>query len=124
MKPGDVIVIYNEDIYPPKKKLSLCLSLKDNLFFLINSQSNYPFSLAIDKENHKFLKRDSYICCGRIFSYPKEKIEKVLKDKSLTVGKLVADKVIELINYLSNVKTLNKEEKNIIMNSFKTSNIL
>jgi len=76
MRVGDIYLVENGDIYPPKKKFSICVCVSEGYFLLINSENRAMYKCTpILKADHSFLSYDSFIGCSRFFRYTTEQLE-------------------------------------------------
>ncbi len=116
---GDIIKTLCVDIEPPKTKYYLCLSREKRLFFLINSQNREMYQCTpILKENHQFLKQDSYISCNVPFTLTENELTKI----GSILSSLNDNEVNALILHVEqNVKTLSKRLKKEICESLRVA---
>lgn len=91
---GDVYLVLNDEITPAKQKLSVCVCVAPELFFLINSENRkiYDCVLASKKDN-ACLKYDSYVSCSRTFAYPSKRLNKKLGRLSPSTLAAIREKV-------------------------------
>ncbi len=98
---GNVYIALNDQIYPPKKKLSLCVCNRRNWFFLINSENRSIYDcMAVNKSDNTFLKYDSYVSCSRVFYYEESKLSNTIgclcaKDMKALLQKVEASEILE-----------------------------
>ncbi len=113
---GSVLYILNGQIEPQNYKYMVCVLVRDNLFFCINTENRKMYEcLAITKKNNPFLEYDSYLSCNRTFQFDSQQ----LKSAQL-VGHLGYDDLVSLYNHIKDsVKTLPKKEKEQILLSIQ-----
>lgn len=86
---GEILLIENNEIYPPKKKFSVCVCISPNYFFLINSENRAFYKCTpIRQSEHPFLSHDSFISCVRPFLYSEEQIANAKRKGSLSFKEL------------------------------------
>lgn len=86
---GEILLIENNEIYPPKKKFSVCVCISPNYFFLINSENRAFYKCTpIRRSEHPFLSHDSFISCVRPFLYSEEQIANAKRKGSLSFKEL------------------------------------
>lgn len=86
---GEILLIENNEIYPPKKKFSVCVCISPNYFFLINSENRAFYKCTpIRQSEHLFLSHDSFISCVRPFLYSEEQIANAKRKGSLSFKEL------------------------------------
>ena len=120
---GDIILIKNNEIDPPKRKFSLCVFIeKDNIeddyyFLLINKENRKMYDgYKIKNEDHGFLNQDSYIGCTNLFKYSKEEILSLGYDKK---SYLKYEEIKGLLSHIENSDVLTAKYKRMIVESLK-----
>jgi hypothetical protein len=69
MQTGDVFWAFIEEIYPPKPKMGVCVCVESRWFFLISSENRKMYDcIALLRDQHPFLKHDSFLSCSRVFT--------------------------------------------------------
>lgn len=113
---GDILRIFNREVVPPHDKYSLCVRVKPNLFFLINSENRKMYNcIPISEKNYSFLKHDSHIACNRTFSYSLSDLK-----GSEIIGHLnISDLRVLYEHLIKNVKTISPNEKTQILESLE-----
>ena len=68
MNVGHVYVVHTSLARPPKDKLTVCISVSENLFFWINTQPAHHGlgQLPLEARDHSALTHDCYLDCSRI----------------------------------------------------------
>jgi hypothetical protein len=93
-------------------KIQICCCYIDSkeMVFVINSENREHYHcLPISKQNHDFLKHDSFISCSNFFEYGPDTVEKI-------VGNLSKSEKDTLRCHLSSSRTISKINKEIILN--------
>lgn len=113
---GDIVKVYNRDVNPPHKKYSLCVHVKPNLFFLINSENREMYKcIPILEKDYHFLEHDSNIACNRTFSYTLDDLR-----GCEIIGRLKISDMKSLYEHLiENVKSLSPQEKSQILDALE-----
>ena len=113
MRVGDIYLVENGDIYPPKKKFSICVCVREGYFLLINSENRAMYKCtSILKADHPFLSYDSFIGCNRFFRYTAQQLEKAKYCDRLTHKEL-----IELKAHLEALSSFTEQDKALILQS-------
>lgn len=111
LKIGDVFLIHNDEIYPPKKKLSICVCSTKNLFLLINSKDRIGYECVTVKNlDYSFLKHDSFVSCSRVFTHNTSIIK-----KSKPIGSLSANDLRRIKERVMNSDVLSKKDIELII---------
>ena len=63
LKTLDVIWYFDETIEPPKHKMAVCVEPDEGWFFRINTRNFLKPCFPISKDEHPFLKHDSFVNC-------------------------------------------------------------
>lgn len=102
---GNILLIDNQEIYPPKKKINVCVCNDKKFFLLINSANRVKYDcLHIKKSDYpSFLQHDSYISCSRTFNYN----ETIIKT-SKKLGCLSKTDLQRVLDKITNSHTLDK----------------
>ena len=110
VEAGNVIFYYQSTIYPPKCKYAVVVSTAKRWCFLINSDEREHYHcFPILKQDHSFLKHDSFISCSNPFEYDLSKVKKI-------VGVLSDSEKSALCLHLASSRTINKIRREIILN--------
>jgi hypothetical protein len=116
LEAGDVVLLHDGTVTPPKTKLFLCVDVEDCWFFRINTKRhwkpNFPLPL---RGNEHCLDHDSFLELRGIIEYFDIEVEEALKYPHNHRGKLSDDTLRALLNYLPTVKTLTTEEQDRII---------
>ena len=111
MRVGDIYLIENGDIYPPKKKFSICVCVREGYFLLINSENRAMYKCApILKADHPFLSHDSFIGCNRFFRYTAEQLE-----RAEFRGRLTYKELRRLRTHLEKITSFTGQDKTLIL---------
>lgn len=116
-KIGDVILYFNEDIFPQKRKYAVCVYSTSSYqgkigLLLINSKNRKDYHCVgpFYKREYKFLKWDSYVSCSRLFEMSPIQIEKI-------VGYMCKEDMGRIYEKVKTSKTLVKRHKELILKS-------
>lgn len=113
MRVGDIYLVENGDIYPPKKKFSICVCVREGYFLLINSENRTMYKCTpILKVDHSFLSYDSFIGCNRFFRYTTEQLE-----QAKYCGCLTCKELRGLRAHLETISSFAEQDKALILQS-------
>lgn len=113
MRAGDIYLVENGDIYPPKKKFSICVCVREGYFLLINSENRAMYKCTpILKADHSFLNYDSFIGCNRFFRYTAEQIR-----NAKPCGRLTFKEIRALRDHLETLSSFTQQDKALILES-------
>lgn len=111
LKIGDVFLIHNDEISPPKKKFSICVCSTENLFLLINSENRARYEcIELKNQDYSFLKHDSFISCSRVFTYNISIIE-----KSKSIGTISPNDLKSIKERVKKSEVLSKKNIELII---------
>lgn len=130
LTPGKILHLYCLFTNPPKNKFLVLLG-KNSIefyFFVINSEINNFISnkeylkkcqVTIDKKNHPFLDRDSYIDCSKTYPIDINIVKDQLVDDSKQIKMSIsADVKRVILDAVRKSKTLTSKEKKDIEGAF------
>ncbi len=117
LKVGDVVLYFNKDILPTKKKLAVCVYNNFNCnkkvgLLLINSENRKMYHCAgpFQRIRYRFLRLDSYVSCSRLFEVYFTQVEKI-------VGSMNEEDMGKIYENVKTSKTLEKQYKELILRS-------
>ena len=117
LQPLDVIKIFDRAIEPPNWKMVVCICPREGLFYRINSYDDFPIGVPILKDpDHRFLKWDSFIECGRYaIELDDHQIGEALKQSGgKPVGRIARSYAQEIVGAVQLQPTISREVKRLI----------
>ena len=105
-----VIVDVSEIMLKRETKHCVCVSLIENNYLFINSNSLSKYDdFIIEAKNYHFLQnKDRFVACFKIYTIAPDKIIQ-------TVGKLNIEDINKIVNKIKNSKTLRKIDKDSVL---------
>ena len=118
---GDIVVLFDGTISPPKHKWFLAVYIAEGWFLRLNSRAHWRPNFKLLRRENECLESDCYIELSTILEFYEGEIDESLRYPDNHKGRL-ADKTIRaLIDHLPTVSTLTAEEINIIMRELQKS---
>ncbi len=106
--PGDVVLVWDAFVRPPKEKLHICISNEKQLFLRINSAPRYKPHLKLDGSSD-FLRHDSYVELTQLVRLRRYDI-----DNARTLGRVSKRQAAEIVAAAQSAKTLTADHADFI----------
>ena len=87
-----------------------CIEPDQGLFFRINSKGTWQTPVKLEKQDHDFLERDSFLECGEPLELDEYLIDESIADRGI-IGAVSATKVQEIYQAVLGASSLSQADK-------------
>ncbi len=109
-KPGEVVLVWDREVHPPKYKRLICIDPSKQYFLRINSKPTYRPHHPLEAVDADFLDHDSYVELRQLvrpFAYEIAEAEHL--------GNLSLQQAMSLMESVEQAETLSQEHKDLII---------
>ena len=118
---GDIVVLFDGTVRPPKHKWFLAAYVAEGWFFRLNSNPRWRPNFELLQSENSCLENDCYLELNGKIEFWEGEIEQSLRYPDNHKGRLSDDTIRVLITHLPTVKTLTPEEIETITNELQAT---
>ncbi len=108
---GEVILVHDPFVNPPKRKFQVCVSVSECLYLRINTRGHWNDSLKIPVARNDFLEQDRHIECGSLLEIDDYEIEEALKERPGIIGRLSNEDLLAVLERCKASRYLSQRDK-------------
>lgn len=123
LRPGDVILLFDGTIDPPKHKRFVCVVAAEGWFLRINSRRHFrPHCPVMARENPGCLDHDSFIELRGIIDYDLAEVAQALEASDARIlGRLGAKAAESLVKAVRDAPTFTATEVTMIVGALESA---
>jgi len=123
LRPGDVVLLFDGMVRPPKHKRFICVVAAEGWFLRINTQRHFRPHLPVQvAQNPGWLDHDSYVELRGVIEHdPVEVAEALTRGDARLLGRLSWATMLVLVAAVTNAPTLPKAQSEAIVSALRTA---
>ncbi len=117
---GDVVILFDGTVRPPKDKLNICICPGTGRFLRINSRELWQPCVSIRRSDNPFLDHDSFVELRHLLFFPRRVVQDAVTSRRGILGCISARSATAIVVAATAAVTLTFEHKQLIKERLET----